>query len=77
MTRGPDHRLVSDVAPRANDRVVADSCAGFDNRQRLNRNALAELNAWIHDCGRMNTGRESNRARCEFEQNLLERFCGI
>src|SRR6478735_11527522 len=36
VTPGPDHRLVSDVAPRADNRVVADSCAGFDHCQRLN-----------------------------------------
>ena len=49
VTRGPDHRLVSDVTAHANDRVVADFCSGFDDRQRLNRNALAQLNAWIDD----------------------------
>ena len=47
VTRGPDDRLVSDVAPRANDRVVANFCSGFDHRQRLNGNTVAELNyAW-------------------------------
>jgi hypothetical protein len=30
VTRGPDDRLVSDAAACANDRVVADFCAGFD-----------------------------------------------
>jgi len=47
VTRGPNDRLVSDVAPCANDRVVADLCSGFDHRQRLNGNTVAELNAWI------------------------------
>ena len=74
MTRGPDDRLVSDVAPRANDRVVANFCSGFDHRQRLNGNTVAELNAWIDDRAGMNTRRKSDRLRREFEHDLLERL---
>src|SRR5213080_1136620 len=74
VTRGPDDRLVSDVAPRANDRVVANFCSGFDHRQRLNGNTVAELNAWIDDRAGMNTRRKSDRLRGEFEHDLLERL---
>src|SRR6476646_12047279 len=31
VTRGPDHCLVSDIAARPYDRVVADFCSGFDD----------------------------------------------
>ena len=30
VRRGPDHRLVPDVAACANERVVADFCSRFD-----------------------------------------------
>ena len=30
VTRGPDHRLMADVATCADDRVVADFCSGFN-----------------------------------------------
>src|SRR5215475_6864070 len=76
-TPGPDHCLVSDVAARANDRLVADPCAGVDDRQRLNRNALAELNAWIDDSAWMNARREGDRLRREFEQHLFKCLCRI
>src|SRR5215831_1749599 len=72
VTRGPDHRFVSDVASSTNDRVVANFGTGFDDCQRLNRNLVAELNAWIDDRTGMNTGLEDDRCRRKFEQNLLE-----
>src|SRR4029079_13846554 len=77
VTLGPDHRLVSDIAACANDCVIADSCAGFDDRQRLNRNAIAQLNAWIDDRAGMNTGRETDSLWSEFEQYLFESFARI
>src|SRR4029077_18386521 len=31
VTRAPDHCLLSYIAPRPDDRVVADFCSGFDD----------------------------------------------
>src|SRR5207247_263846 len=46
-TRRSDHRLLSDVTSCANDRVVAESYPGLDDRVRLDRNTLRKLCAWI------------------------------
>jgi hypothetical protein len=77
VTRGPDHSLVPDVAACANDRVVADFCSGFDYCEWLNRDALAQLNAWIDDRRGMGAGREGDSLRREFEHHLLECLRGI
>ena len=77
MTRGPDHRLVPNVAAGANDGVVANLYARLDDGQRLNRNTVAELSARIHNGARMNTGREGDRLWREFEHDPLERLCRI
>src|SRR5262249_26757814 len=58
VTRGPDDCLASDVTACPNDCIVADLCAGFDDHQRLNRNALAQLSACIDNSAMMNASRE-------------------
>src|ERR1043165_9215061 len=72
VTPGPDYRLVSDIAPRAHNGTITDSCSCVDYCQRLNRNAPTELGAWIDHCSGMNSGRKRDRFRCEFEQHFFE-----
>src|SRR2546422_11208394 len=56
----------------ADDCVVADFGASFDDRMRLDRHPLPQLSAWIDNRAWMNTGCEGDRLRREFEHDLLE-----
>src|SRR5438128_11155796 len=56
----------------ADDCVVADFGASFDDRVRLDRHPLPQLSAWIDNRAWMNTGCEGDRLRREFEHDLLE-----
>ncbi len=63
-----------DVRSCADDRVVADLGACFDDYVRLDRHAFSELSARIDDRAWVNPWREGDRFRREFEHNLLECF---
>ena len=72
-----NYRFMTDVAPRADDRIVTDLRASFDHSMRLDRHPLSELGAWIDNHGWMNPGRKCNRLRGQFQHDLLEGFCRI
>src|SRR5438094_185054 len=72
VTRGPDDRLVPDVASRADNCVITDSRAGLDDRVRLDGHTLSELSAGINDGGWVNPRRKCNRFGREFDHDLLE-----
>src|SRR6266571_1241441 len=69
---GSDHRLVTNVTSRANERIIADSCPGLDDRVRLDRDTFSEMRAWINHRPWVNTRRKCDRLGREFEHNLLE-----
>src|SRR6266498_6068845 len=71
-TRRSDYRLMSDVTSCADGSVIADSRPGLDDYVRLDRHTFSELDACIDDRARMNTTRECDRLRREFEHDLFE-----
>src|SRR5262249_47727018 len=72
QTRRPNYTFMSDVRPRADDRVVADFSAGFDDHIRLDRHALTQTNAWIDNGALMNARRKRNRLWRQLKHDLLK-----
>src|SRR5437667_12298086 len=56
----------------ADDCVVADFGASFDDCVRLDRHPLSKLRAWINNRAWMNTGCEGDRLRRELKDDLLK-----
>jgi hypothetical protein len=63
---------VPNVSTCANDCVLPDFCAGFDDGVRLDRYSLSDLGTRIDNRAWMNSRRECNRLGRQLEHKLLE-----
>ena len=67
-------RFMADVTSRSDNCIVPDRYTGLDDGMRLNGNAFTEFDIRGDDRAAVNSGREGNGFRCEFENDLLEGF---
>ena len=69
-----DNRFVPHVTLRADHGLIANRCAGLNDSVRLNRNARAQLHAWIDNGAWMNAWRKRNWFWRKFQHETLECF---